>query len=144
MCNAFIPFFMQKGMLAAWLLLFSLAARAQFTLSGAVTETGTDQPLPGATVSLNGNHQGTATNAGGRYQLSSLPAGRYTVTFSFVGFVRQTRQVDLSGDLTLDVALPRATVLAEEVIVTATRAADNAPLSFTNVDKAAIALRAST
>ncbi len=132
---------MHKGMLAAWLLLFSLAARAQFTLSGTVTEAGTDQPLPGATVSPGGNGPATATGDAGRYQLTNLPAGRYTVTFSFVGFTRQTRQVDLAGDLTLDVALPRATVLAEEVIVRATRAGNNAPLAFTNVDKAALARR---
>ncbi|MBD0255479.1 MAG: TonB-dependent receptor, partial [Cytophagales bacterium] len=132
---------MHKGMLAAWLLLFSLAARAQFTLSGAVTEAGTDQPLPGATVSPGGNLGATATGNDGRYQLSNLPAGRYSVTFSFVGFARQTRQVDLTGNLTLDVALPRATVLAEEVIVTATRAGENAPIAFTNVDKAELARR---
>jgi hypothetical protein len=70
MCNTFISFFMHKGMLAAWLLLFSLAAQAQFTLSGAVTEAGTDQPLPGATVSPGGNGPATATGEGGRYQLT--------------------------------------------------------------------------
>jgi len=131
---------MQNAMLAA-LLLLSLAARAQFTLSGAVTEAGTGQPLPGASVSPGGTSRGTVTGPEGRYQLTNLPAGRYTVVFSFVGFARQTRQVDLAGDLVLDVALPRTTVLAEEVIVTATRAAHNAPLAFTNVDKAALARR---
>ncbi|NJL28403.1 MAG: TonB-dependent receptor, partial [Thermoanaerobaculia bacterium] len=59
------------------------------------------------------------TDAGGRYRLTLLPPGTYTVTFTLSGFGAETRQevpVALSKETTLDVTLGLAA--SEEITVT--------------------------
>jgi len=104
------------------------AAHAQ-TLTGRVT--GPDgAPLPGVNVVASDLDRGTVTEPDGRYVLRDLPSDTLTVAFSFVGYERAERTVDLSdGDATLDVvlretveALEAVTVREEGVRTTLTRA----------------------
>ncbi len=55
------------------LMLFASAARAQFTLSGTVKEINTNQPLPGATVSLSGLTGVPLLINQGVFQIPGLP-----------------------------------------------------------------------
>lgn len=84
-------------------LLFFLPAHlfGQSTIRGIVIDSLTQEPLPLATVYVNGTTQGTTTDNDGRFELKdvSLPA---TVVFSFVGY--HTRAMDLAhnpGTLTI-------------------------------------------
>jgi len=67
------------------------------TLAGTVTDSGTAQPIAGATVSA-----GTAsatTNASGQYTLS-LPPGSYTATASASGYTSQSAAVSVTAATT--------------------------------------------
>ena len=75
------------------LLLFPVALYSQHTITGIVLDSLTQEPLPSATVYVNGTTLGTATDVEGRFELKdvSLPA---TVVFSFVGY--QTQAIELN------------------------------------------------
>ena len=73
----------------------------QSTIRGIVLDSLTQEPLPLATVYVNGTTQGTTTDNDGRFELKdvSFPA---TVVFSFVGY--KTQALDLTrtpGNLTI-------------------------------------------
>ena len=88
------------------LLLPSLPAAAA-TLSGFVRSAEDGEALSYANVSLRGTRLGDVTNDKGFYSLTDVPAGTYTVSFSYLGFASQTRSVTLAEDgaVTLTVEL---------------------------------------
>ena len=92
------------------LALMSTAAWAQ-TVSGTVTDEN-NQPLPGATVIVQGTNNGTSTDFDGRYQINATQG--QTLAFSYVGYA--TQQVTVSA-ATQDVMLQTDNTL-EEVVVT--------------------------
>ena len=60
-----------------------------FNVSGTVYRDGTKIPLQGANVlyvNKAGGEFGASTDANGRYAISSMPGGDYTVTISFIGY----------------------------------------------------------
>ena len=81
-----------KRLLFTFLSFIPVALFGQTTIIGVVLDSLTQEPLPSATVYVNGTTQGTATDANGRFELKdvSLPA---TVVFSFVGY--ETQALDL-------------------------------------------------
>jgi hypothetical protein len=100
---------------ALLLLLLAPAPSAQAqtwgTVEGRVTEAGSDAPVPGVTVVVQGTNYGTASGTDGRYTLR-LPTGRYLVRFSAVGYEARVDSVVVREEepARLDVAL-KATVL---------------------------------
>jgi outer membrane receptor protein involved in Fe transport len=76
------------SVLAVALVLTPLLAWAQNSgkLSGTVIDRTTNEPLPGATVVVEGTQLGTATNGAGEYFIIGVPVGTYTIRASFVGF----------------------------------------------------------
>ena len=110
---------------------------AQFTLKGTVkTETG--ERLVGASLAISSGFNGTTTDVNGAYQFKNLKAGVYQLSVSFIGYEKQTKEVKLAGDQTLDVVLTQDHIMAEEVLVSATRAKEKSPVAFTTVEKSEI------
>lgn len=58
------------------------------TIRGTVTDALTDDPLPGANVTIRGTNPliGTATNQDGGFELSNVPLGRHDIKVSFLGY----------------------------------------------------------
>jgi iron complex outermembrane receptor protein len=101
-------------------------------LKGKVTDTESN-PLAGANVSVTGTYNGVQADAEGDYQLIGLRAGEYTIRFSFIGFEPVTTHLDIKGDTVINVILNRVAVITDDVIISATRAGDKAPLAYANV-----------
>ncbi|MCS4100229.1 carboxypeptidase-like regulatory domain-containing protein [Salinibacter ruber] len=103
-------------------LCFSPTSSAQdpATVRGVVTDS-TGAPLPGANVRVQGTQTGVSADADGAYELAAVRPGRRTIVFSFVGFEKVSRTLELSaGDTrTLDITLGTGTVGLENVVVTA-------------------------
>ena len=59
-------------------------------VSGLVTDE-SGEPIIGATVMVSGTRLGTVTDIEGRYSIT-LPEGKRQLTFSYIGYVQQTRQ----------------------------------------------------
>ena len=104
----------------AFLFAFISPALAQTgQLDGRVTDAADGLPLPGANVVLVGTPFGAATDADGRYQISAVPAGRYDVQITLVGYATAERRVTVAGGGTarLDLALEEGTLSLDQVTV---------------------------
>ena len=89
------------------------------TISGTVRDAETGEPLPGATVRVEGTGAGAATDAAGRFQIA-VGEGVYRVVVSFVGYETARETVRLAGGSgrVLDARLASGAQLSE-VAVTA-------------------------
>lgn len=95
------------------ILLLGVQAYAQTrTITGKVTDANDGLPLPGVNISL-GRGIGTKTEANGNYSLK-VPAGKHTLTFSFIGYGSQ--QVAVTSDV-LNVKLTSTQNQLSEVVV---------------------------
>lgn len=114
-------------LLGAALFAFPSEALAQNDgyVEGRVTEAGTGQPIPGATVKIVGQEFGTAAGSDGRFR-RSFPEGSYQIRVSSVGFAPEVYEVTVLRDETtrLDARLSAATVDMEGVTVEAEAAVE--------------------
>jgi TonB-linked SusC/RagA family outer membrane protein len=120
-------------------------ARAQTTGSvvGQVTDAATRVPLPGVTVQLDGTRLGASTGTDGRYRITAVPAGSYTVITRRIGFnpQRATLTVTAGAEATASFALQASPISLDQVVVTGTagaqerRAIGNAVTSISAADE---------
>jgi TonB-dependent starch-binding outer membrane protein SusC len=104
-----------KGFIALGVLLaISVTATAQpVTVKGKITETGTNEPLPGVNVIVKGTTTGTITDFDGNYTLS-VPSASSTLVFSFIGFTPQEMVVGNRSEINL--SLQPETIGIDEVV----------------------------
>ncbi|WP_431198909.1 carboxypeptidase-like regulatory domain-containing protein [Mucilaginibacter sp. P25] len=89
-------------------------------IKGTVTDS-KESPLAGVTVKLDGAISlNKATDVNGNYSFANLPAGNYTLTFTFVGFKSVTKTLALGEDQqsVINVVLTESTNGLDEVVVT--------------------------
>ena len=67
------------------LFLLPLSILAQSTISGTVTDSKTNQAIPGVNVKVKGSTNGTATDFDGKFRLSNVKKGD-ALTFSYIGY----------------------------------------------------------
>ncbi|MCH1583359.1 MAG: TonB-dependent receptor [Flavobacteriales bacterium] len=91
------------------------AQEAQWVISGFIEDASSGEQLLGATVWHAASATGTTANLYGHYSIS-LPAGKQEVLFSYLGYTPQKLQLELSGDLKLDIALVSGLQLGEAVV----------------------------
>ena len=51
---------------------------------GKVTDSSTGEPLPGASILIQGTQRGTLSDIEGNYQLLQVPIGQYKITVSYI------------------------------------------------------------
>jgi iron complex outermembrane receptor protein len=125
-----------KNLFTAFIaLLLPVMAAAQFSISGKITNQQTGEALPGATISLANQTVRVVTDGNGKYQVSNLKNGSYTLRVSYIGYQTISKDVTLNADAVVDFTLINSTLLTEEVTVSSTRAATNSPTAFTNLSK---------
>lgn len=128
---------LKRSIIAAFaVLLLPLASMAQFTISGTVSQS--NGILPGASIKLKGKATGTNADATGKYKISNLKAGSYTISASFIGYKTIEKTITLSSDENINFSLEQAAFLADEVTVRATRANEKSATTYKNITKAEI------
>ncbi len=90
------------------------------SLSGTVRESKTANPLPEATVSVPDLQLSTVANEKGAYYFKLLPAGRFLITVSYVGYKTFTQYVDINGATTENFELTDEAIEGNAVVVTGT------------------------
>ncbi len=91
------------------------------TLRGRVVDFETAEPLPGASVFVDGTTSGVVTDAKGFYELKGLVEGRYTLVVTYVGYQRNELRnisVEAGRQVTFDVKMLAGKAL-DAVVVTA-------------------------
>ncbi|TAD98337.1 MAG: TonB-dependent receptor [Bacteroidetes bacterium] len=88
------------------LLCLAFAAQAQkFSLSGYIKDANDGEELIGATVLVKELATGTTSNVYGFYSLT-LPKGKYTITYSFVGYQSIVKTIELDANQQANIELP--------------------------------------
>ena len=93
-------------------------------ISGRVTDQEKQQPLPDVSIQVKGTVTGAVTNSSGNFVLRTKTKLPFTLVFTSIGFKPQELEVKTLGS-NLQVALVTQTVLGNEVVVTASRVAEN-------------------
>lgn len=88
------------------------------TLQGRVTASATGEPIPGATVVVDGTNFGTAADEEGYYEMR-IPALQYSLVFTAIGFTPRVDSVRVIRDRvnTLNASLDEATLEMDEITV---------------------------
>src|SRR5436190_13514192 len=94
------------------IILLSVSAQAQFTISGSIYDATGKQPLSGASILLKENNQGAVSDDQGHFQLTGLNAGSYELLVKYVGFQDKIEKVELTSNVVLTI------LLAEQIRVT--------------------------
>src|SRR5688572_3276629 len=85
------------------------------TITGVVTAYSDGSKMPGVNVTVKGTKNSTATNAAGRYSITTATNGG-TLVFSFVGYI--TKEVKLGTSNVIDVTLEDDVQALTEVVIT--------------------------
>ncbi len=117
-------------------MLLPCVAIAQITVSGKVTENNL-KSLAGATIKLKNKAVTILSDKNGDYSLNLAP-GKYTFSVSYVGYKTEEKSVDLNSNATINFSLSAQMFLADEVVISATRASKNTATTYKNLDKAAL------
>ncbi len=125
--------FITNTILLVCLIAFTLSASA-FTLTGTVKDAITNQPLPGATISLLELQQSVTTDDNGQYTFNRLPAkGRFLVEVRYIGYKTITQRVDLSSSEQVNFSLQQSVIEVHEVVITGTASSANNRTNSTSV-----------
>jgi TonB-dependent receptor len=90
------------------------------TLKGLILDAATNEPLVGAHVMLAGTAIGGASDINGQYMIRNIPAGKYTVRCSYVGYDNKEIQITIAdeGMQTQNFGLRANIVEGQEVVIT--------------------------
>ncbi|WP_298238709.1 carboxypeptidase-like regulatory domain-containing protein [uncultured Algibacter sp.] len=130
-------------LMVAMVLLFTISAMAQSTISGTVLETGTGLPLPGANVIEKGTTNGVTSDFDGNFTIKTqTSSGEIVITY--IGYTSKT--IAFTGDIALgNVVLESSQVGLEEVQIIASVAVDRkTPVAVSTIKAADISLKLST
>lgn len=107
-------------------------AMSQIRLNLSVKEADTGEPLPNANVQIGASVFSTDIEGNA---VISTKKGIHSIKVSFVGYETFSKSISLDSDENLTVSLSPDVLLADEVIVNATRAGAETPMTYTTLDK---------
>ena len=113
-------------------MLFSTSGFSQFKIFGKVTAE--EESLIGATIYVTELERGTTSQIGGDYLLEKIPAGNYNLRVNYGGYEEHNVAVKVNSNTRLDINISRR-IEFDELIVSATRAGEKTPMTYTNVSK---------
>jgi len=111
-------------------------AISQTAISGVVINEENNETVAEASVLIKGTFTGTTTDADGRFQLQSK-RDSVTLVISHLSF--ENKEVTVAGQTELTISLKPKSFLADEVIVSSTRADKNAAATYEEVSQEEIA-----
>ena len=114
--------------------LLPLNLAAQFILSGKILNKTDNTPLVGAKILLKENSATQASDMNGAFLFTGLKSGKYDLIVSFMGFETKTQSIELTKNEEISIYLQEIAFLSDEVIVNASRAADNAPITYSTIN----------
>ncbi len=113
-------YLMKPGVLVLFLFLTLTAFAQSGSITGTVVDE-TNQPLPGASVTLAAGDAAartTTTDAQGRFAFNNVSNGTATISVTFIGYKLSEQRVAVNGATTVSVSMsPDAQSLNEVVVI---------------------------
>lgn len=108
---------------------------AQGSVSGTIYNDD-QEPLAGATVTIKDTYKGTFTDRNGEFTMRNLQPGTVVLQASFLGYQTTLDSVVIEAgeNLELNFVLPPSPFVSDEVVISATRAGEQTPTTYTNID----------
>lgn len=90
-------------------------------ISGKVTDSQTDQPLPYSNILLVSTGFGTSAKVDGTYSIRNIPEGKYTIRVSYIGYkkVEETVEIVRNKTVELNFRMEPESLEGETVVITA-------------------------
>jgi hypothetical protein len=128
---------MSKSVITCFFLLLSVSLFGQqkYTISGTVKDSLSGESIISAMVRVKElSGIGITTNEYGFYSLT-IPKGTYQIKFSFFGYKEKELQVDLDGNVTMNISLSEPVSEIEEIVVKAIREDKNVTSNESGVQR---------
>lgn len=95
---------------------FIVNSQERFTLNGYVKDSLSGETIIGATITINGQSKGVASNQYGFYSLT-LDRGNYTISVSHVSYIGKSISVDLTDNRSFNFEMVSKSTFNQEVII---------------------------
>jgi len=120
-----------RNLLPVAVLLFCSGMVFGGNIKGTVYDAATGEPLPGATIMIDGSNRGTITDVRGVFTLAGVADGTYTLICRFIGYEEETAVVSVGPDSPTEIVftLSSKAIQGEEVVVTAQAAGQRAAMN---------------
>ncbi len=112
----------------------SIAAEPAVSISGVITEAGSNEPIAGATIQIKGTVTGTVSDATGKFTIITKEKFPLTLVVSLVGYTLYEAQVS-DPNAVVSAQLQVKPVNSGEVVVTASRVEENIMQSPVSIEK---------
>ena len=101
----------------------NVLAKPSGSIEGRVVDIETERPLFNVNVFLKGTGIGDATDLQGRYRITGVPAGKYEVVATIVGYRKESQAIEVPPNQTIEVdfKLKESPISMDEVVVTGTK-----------------------
>ena len=118
-------------------MLFSLATtfsvNAQLSIHGTIRDP-KGIPISDVKVQLENSYSGSFSNENGEFRITQLSRGSYSLNFQLKGYETELIETIIDDkNLLLDVVLTPSIIMIEEIQISAVRAGDKTPTTYTNV-----------
>lgn len=110
---------------------------SSYTISGYVSDNTSGESLIGVTIRAKTAGKGASSNEYGFYALT-LPEGRHTLVFSYIGFEPKELEVDVQKNVNLNVRLGEDKKTFQEVVVSARSTAAKEHVNNTEMGKLSV------
>lgn len=117
--------------------LLSAMVFAQLSLTGIVKDD-KGEALIGANVVVGNTFNATTTGLNGEFKFTNLRKGEYTLKTTYIGYENFSKNLTINESTTIKIVLEPASILTEEVLVSASRAGQKSPVAFTTIGKETI------
>ncbi len=118
---------------ALLMMLTTVLAFGQYTVSGKVVNSESEDPLFGVNIRLVNTRLGTTTSVKGEFTIPSVPQGSYELVVSYIGFETERQNIQISSDQQLSIALQPIDQTLEDVVISATRIDEKRPFTKTDI-----------
>jgi len=116
---------MKKPLLFIFAILFIQNVFAQTpsqTVRGVLIDVQTKEPLVGAAIVLDSLKQNAvSTDFEGRFKMNDVPAGRHSLSFTYIGYKPSGMQINVSSgkETVVNIEMQESVVMAKEVVISA-------------------------
>ena len=93
-------------------------AKARMQVSGKVTDSKTNEPLTGASVSIEDAKLATVTDSAGNFIFRNVPGGHHLIEISYTGYGSVLEHLDIITDQVLNISLVSSIIEYQAVTVT--------------------------